>query len=450
MTSTLSLRERPILQPIGTLIWLSLLAPPSAQTAPRASTVRTDALTCTAREVSRTRLLVEGGRELYVEPVVVEVAGTDVLVAGRPSYLFRARQRGDTADLESTDVVFGAVITGEGTARTVAGPDVNHGKVAAVAATALGPGRWRVIFAESDSISADASDVVPAYWHGIYDGAHWSDIQRLPQPPAVSLQYFNRSRVIQRGDTIVWAGLVQTGRISQGVIVFERIRGVWSHVMPTTPFASSVQLIHTPKHGFILGVFRHQLQDFHLPGAIEDPEQKSAVRLYSRPSGWKEQRMISLPVQPAISRVGLDASGEAITVSTITRGSHATTLSLHLHTVSAPTLNGDERRSVVDSGATPHFAPVVMPWGNVLWVSQHALATADSTDQGELHLINASDNASSVIWRSPNPYLGPFSATAYSASDVMIVGPELDRAHELLVSLIIRVRVECVPANKRP
>lgn len=441
--------EVSILRSISVAIWASVLPAVFPHIEQSRSVDRRYAGQCTLREVSRARLIVEGGRELYVEPVVVEVAGEHVLVAGRPSYLFRPRQRGAMAELESTDIVFGAVITRDGTARTVAAPSVNDGKVAAVAATALGSGRWRVILAESDSVAADASDVVPSYWHGVYDGAHWSDIERLPHSPAVSLQYFNSSRLIQKGDTLVWAAVAQTGPASHGVVVFERIRGTWSQFMPSTALASGVELIHTPQHGFVLGVFRHRLGGALLRNAVENTEPAHALYLYSRQAGWKLQRLIELPVNPAIVRTRLDTSGEMLTVTSVTAGQSATPRSLQLHTVVSPGLTGDELRLIANSNATPNFATVVTEPGGVMWLSQYVIPAADTADRGELQLLRRSGHAAKVVWRTPNPYLGPFAATAYSASDLLIVGPELDQEHELLVSLIIRLRAQCVPATTR-
>ena len=381
----------------------------------------------------------------------MEVAGDRVLLAGKPSYLFRKRRPGAGGDLESEGVVFGAVIEADGTARTVVAPPVNAGTVTAVAAAALGPDRWRVIFAVPDSIRADRSRVVRAYWHGVYDGARWTNIERLPEPADLSLQYFNRSRIIERGDTVVWASIARTSPtptspiVQQVVVVFERVGGMWTHAVPATPSASDLELMHTPQHGFVLAVFRHPLGIPLFPGGVEGPQPKTSLHLYTRRSGWSRHRETLLPPDPTVSRPRLNASGETVSVTSIASGE--TERSYQLHSITGSVMDQDEPAFVVDPDVLPTFAAVAMPTGEFVWLSQHALP-ADSANLGELRLIHRSGAMSKVLWRTPHPYLGWFAATAYSDSNVLVVGPLLDRANEVLVSLLIRLRVECAPKTR--
>lgn len=410
---------------------------------------------CTAREVSRARLIVEGDRELYLEPVVVEAAGDRVLLAGKPSYLFRKRPSGASGDLESDGVVFGAVVHADGTAGMVGAPPVDAGNVTAVAASPVGGDRWRVIFAVPDSAHTDGSRVVRSYWHGVYDGARWTEIERLPNPPDLSLQYFNRSRVIERGDTVVWASIVSTSPITaspiirQRVVVFERVGGAWTHTVPETPYASEVELIHTPRHGFILGVFRHPLNAPSFSGSVEGPQPKTSLHLYTRRSGWSRQREVLVPPTSTVSRTRLDTSGDLVSVTAIASGESATDRPFQLHAITGSVMDQDEPGFVVDPDVLPTFATVVSRAGDFFWLSQHAVP-GDSANPGELRLVHRSGDTAKVLWRTPHPYLGWFSAIAYSDSDVLVVGPLLDRTNEVLVSLLIRVRIECAPETRRP
>lgn len=415
--------------------WLWLLATTVAPNVKSQTVVRDESRPrCTARELSRARLIVEGGRELYLEPVVFAVSGERALLAGKPSYIFRNRAPGDTADLESRHVIFGALIEPDGTARTVSPPPVNDGKVTAVAAAASGVNSWRVIFAELDSIATNYPQVISAYWHGMYDGTRWSALERLPQPEGVSLLYSDNSQVKESGDTVVWAALARVANGRHGVALFERRGGAWSHLVPTTPFASGVEVVHVPTLGFVLAVFKNELRPAH---------SFRTLFFYPRRSNWQLHRKIELGEDPTIVGGKLHFSAETGMVTWMGRAEDAVGSRLELRAMVGALLDHDAPVIIVDRDAIPQFAPVAMSGGEVAWLTYHSTVPGDSTGTGDLQLVRLSDGIPEVLWRTPQPYLGPFTATAYSASDVLIAGPVLDRDHELLVSLIIRLRIDC-------
>jgi hypothetical protein len=379
-------------------------------------------------------LIVEGDRELYIEPVVFTVSGSRVLLGGKPSYIFAKRKPGAVAELESRHTVFGSVIAPGGTARTVTAPPVHDGKVTPVAATPWGPGSWRVIFAEMDSIATGSPPIVNAYWHGVYDGAEWSAIERLPGPAGKPLLYFNSSALVQNGDTVVWAALAQVADTRQGIVVFQRLAGVWSYHVASTPFASRVELAHTPELGFVLvGVHRDTTA----------APNRSSVFFYPRRSNWELHRRIAEGSGQDLASAALLFSGDTGILSWMapsrgTEGSRS-----DLRAMVGAIVDRDEPTLVLDHNALPHFAPVAMGNGDVVWVTYHSPDSAGSTDAGELRIVRRSGGSPQVLWRTAQPFLGPFTATAYSDSDVLIAGPQLDKERELLVTLIVRVRITC-------
>lgn len=389
---------------------------------------------CTARELSRTRLIVEGNRELYIEPVVFVVSGGRALLAGKPSYIFAKRQPGAMAEVESRHAVFGAVIEADGTARTVSPPPVNDGKVTAVAALASDGGGWRMIFAEQDSIATGSPPIVNAYWHGIYDGTRWSAIERLPSSAGKPLLYFNSSDLTQNGDTIVWAALAQVAGSRQGIVIFEKIAGSWSHHIVSTPFASRVELAHIPGIGFVLaGVHRDTTAASH----------RSSVFFYPRRSNWELHRKVTPTNNQDLGSAALLFSEGKGTLSWMARTADDADSRWELKAMVGAIADRDESILTVDRDAIPQFVPVALPGGQVAWVTHHSTDSSDSTETGELRLVRLSDGTPEMLWRTAHPYLGPFTATAYATSDVLITGPELDKERELLVSLLIRVRIQC-------
>lgn len=387
---------------------------------------------CTARELSRTRLVVEGGRELYLEPKVFTFSGGRALLAGKPSYLFHPRKPNAVAEVESRHVVFGAVIEADGSARAVPAPPVNAGKVSAVAGIASEPGSWRVIFAELDSIATDSPAPV-SFWHGIYDSTGWSAIERLPGPPGTPLLYYNSSRLTQNGDTVVWAAMSQVTSTRQGVVVFERRAGAWSHQVVTTPFTDDAELVHLPPLGFILAVV-------HRDTAIASD--KKAVFLYTRRSGWQLHRRVASGEERSVLGVSIHASGGGGVLSWVSNAGTAANARPELRAMIGAIWSHDSSILVVDPSVLQGYASVPMSTGESVWVAGHDTGQGRT---GELRLISHSNRSPAVLWRTPHPYLGPFAATAHSATDVLIVGPELDSARELLVSLILRLRVDCQP-----
>jgi hypothetical protein len=382
-------------------------------------------LDCVGREVSRTRLLVDGGRELYVEPSVLAVSGSRTLLAGKPSYLFLKREPDEAAEVESRNTVFAVVLEADGSAQLVPPPPVAGSMLAAVAGVGALSNSWRVIFAEVDSVGVDDPNV-EAFWHGIYDGRVWSFLERLPQPSGKTLQYLNTSPIGETADTVVWAALTTFEEHQQSVVVFERRGGVWSYQILATPFASRGEALHTPGIGFVLAVTHKD---------AGNPPARSAF-IYSRRSGWTSPQQI--PV------VGTD--GRALPPPNNFFASLDSTTAIVAFTAPMPLALGN-REEPLFAVARPFgdaFATVVLGDGSILWATEHT----DSSGVRELRLVRPLPDSTAIIWRSPNPFRGPFNAVGLPSSDVMIVGPELDETHGVLASLIVRLRIGCSTGQK--
>lgn len=385
---------------------------------------------CTARELSRAPLVVEGGRELYLEPVVFVASGNRVLLAGKPSYLFLKRESGATAELASRHAVFGAVIEQDGSARTVPPPPINDGKVTAVAGIAAEAGMWRLIFAELDSIATDGEQEIANYWHALYDGQRWSSIERLPRLAAATFWYYNNSNLAQNGDTTVWASVVRRSRTQMGIAVFERRGSEWTHRILDTPFAQSAELIHLPDLGFILAVP-------HSDSTVAND--RTSLFLYARSGNWALYRKVQSADQYA-SGASLHSLNGSGVLSWMARDVSSTEPHLEFRALTGRIGSPDERALVVDRPSLGGVAAISLDDASIIWVAHHGSGAADTS---ELHLVRSRSQGTAVIWKTPYPYRGGFAATGYLNSDVLIAGPVLDEARELLVTMIIRVRIEC-------
>ena len=385
---------------------------------------------CTARELTRRQLTVEQDAKVYVEPAVFVVSGDKVLLAGKPSYLFAASPGAATFDVVSRYVVFGAVIDRDGSAQTVPAPDVNAGKVAAIAGSAVEDGSWRVIFAELDSSATDGEQTVSSFWHGIYDGARWSSLERLPDLPGKQLLYFNSSRIAESGDTIVWAARFITSPGNHGVVVYQRVPAGWSARLVGPSRVSYVQLAFSSTLGFTLAL------------VYPDPSLNHDVNslfLYRRRADWELVRKVVPGLEGAVHRPSLLLRGDSGVVTWRTYVSDQAGARIELRGMIGEIGKRNEPLLVVDDRSAEGRATLAGSAG-ILWVTDHLTRPDDAR---ELQLRRPAADSTAIIWRTPYPYRGPLAAALYSESDVLIVGPQLDEGRELLVSLIVRVRLDC-------
>ncbi|MBA3579032.1 MAG: hypothetical protein H0W42_03505 [Gemmatimonadaceae bacterium] len=391
---------------------------------------------CTARALSRAELIVEGGRALYVEPVVFVTSGDRVLLAGKPSYLFAPVPGGATFDALSRNVVFGAVISPDGSARTVPSPDVNAGKVAAIAGAAAGEGAWRLIFAELDSMATDGLQTVGAFWHGIYDGERWSSVERLPPPPDNDLFYYNSSRLAENGDTIVWAARTNMPPRNLGVVVYERTPAGWSYRVAGPSGVAYVQVAHSRTLGFTLALV------YPDPALYEDT---NSLFFYRRRSDWELVRKVVAGGEGAIHRPLLNLWGDSgvLTWKTYIRDQAGTRIEFRGMVGEIGQRN--ERLLVIDGRNAEGRSTLITHDGRILWVTDHVTG---SGGERELQLRQPAGDSTAVLWRTPYPYRGPLAATVYSHSDLMTVGPKLDEARQLLVSVVLRLRLDCGQNSK--
>ena len=189
---------------------------------------------CTVREVSRERLFVEGGRQLYVEPIVLEPnAEGDVLLAGTYNYLFQQSSEGNWVKV-AEDSIFGAVLPRQGPARLVRSP-IPLRLVEGVRSVGLPDGRWAVVFAEVEPWTGDfRPNEAARLWHGILDGTEWISLDTLPVPPGAVPRPQGASSLITYGDTLAWAMRMSTPGRGADVLVYKQHDSEWSYeIVPT-------------------------------------------------------------------------------------------------------------------------------------------------------------------------------------------------------------------------
>lgn len=85
------------------------------------------------------------------------------------------------------------------------------------------------------------------------------------------------------------------------------------------------------------------------------------------------------------------------------------------------------------------FAPVLLPGGLRLWVTDHEFPDRRRT---EIRFVSDSAQSAVVLGRTSNPYVGFIAATAPAPSELLVTGLQYI-PNKYVVSLLLRARVEC-------
>ncbi len=412
------------------LIALVVMASAEAagQGPPLSSTTTRPITACTVRETSRTPLLVDGLREIYIEPTAVLPSRGGILFAGTPNYLYAPGFSEQFRDFVQ-DSVFGAVLGADGRARLVPAP-IDPTRITGVRGVALDDGRWAVAFAElKNPRQGYVPDTIVRFWHGIYDGRAWSRIEQLPTPPGGEMKTAGASNLLVRGDTLFFAVRVLEPNGRFYIALFERRQGTWEVTLVRTD-AAYVRLTYSDSAGLLLAVVRAD---------VSMRRDGNSLFLHTREPGWATSRKIIQghpePVHDPIFSGSSD--GPVLTWSVLlpTGGRQARAM------IGAP----DQGSPVLTlDSLVVRVAPVLGRSSAPLWVAEHLESPASS----ELRMVaRDSGGTPTVVARTPNPYTGPFAAAATSVEEMILSGPLLRReaAHPSLVTLLIRARVECAP-----
>jgi len=389
-----------------------------------------DAGLCRVREVSRFPLALADGRHAYVEPQAVAASAGRVLVAGSPSYLWNGARGAPTRDS-----IFGVVLAAGGSARAIPSP-VPARLVLGARALGRGDGGWDVAFVEMEpgySAREDASAPVARLRAGVYDGRAWRGLETLPATGGWTPDSRNPSALVRTGEGLAWAVPV-TRPGGAGVAVFERRGGRWTvEVVPTGVASGYPALAWSARDGLLLAVVR------------ADPAARSDVNslfLYRRRPRW---------TPAGLAQRGGAAPIHFPTLTMLPDGPVATWWSV----VQRPAgLLREARTAPLRPGAVPvtldstvsAVVPVAAGPAGLLWVTGHAgpgLAP-------ELRFVRVTERGAASVGRIPDPYRGEASAVSPAPGEVLVLGPVLDPSpdHPSLVTLFIRVRVDCSAARR--
>ncbi len=414
---------------VGRILALSLaLAAGCTRNGSQGGTPLMSPARCAITETSRTPLVVDGNREMYIEPTVVLPSGNRILLAGRPNYLF-SPHRSPASPGITQDSVFGAVLDAQGRASLVPAP-IDPALVAHTRAIAMDGGGWAMVFGELNRPwEPPRPDTTVRLWYGEFDGTAWGTLEPLPHIPNGVVNPQLGSELLRHGDTLLLAMPIGFDSLkSQGIALFERVGGRWTaeHIDVR---AAYTQLIHSDSLGLLIAVVQ--------PDRAFRQDLNSLI-LYGRRPRWSKLRSLvrggSYPVHDP--RVTMSARGVVLSwsIDDLT----VTPVARRVRTMAITETGGGviELDSDID-----HFTPVTGFARFPLWITQHRTVAGTR----EIRYLADSIGGAAVLGTSVNPFTGPMAATATGASDILVSGPlfQADSARPRLVSLLIRARVEC-------
>jgi hypothetical protein len=393
---------------------------------------------CVVREVSREPLVVEGGRRLYVHPLVLETNSRgDALIAGELNYLFEPASSGWKR--AAPDSVFGAVIPRSGRARIVPSP-IPSRLLSGIRAIARDDDTWAVVFGETHPYAgAFRPDTITRLWFGIFDGTRWTSLERLPLPPAGTIRSQIMTRIVRYGDTLGFAMRIRSADQQRHVIVFEHGRAGWSYEIVQTQVGSYLALAHSDTLGLVLAAVQPDLTL---------RRDRNSLLLWNRGTTWKRLRTAAPSSSGDVHHPSMTISPGGAVMSWLVAVPGAGGVTFEARAMVGRPQERSEPVLRLDSSVAQFREPysAVLRRDLRIWVLDHV---EPETSGSEIRFIRDDGGSASVLGRLPNPFVTPWVGATPSDSTILLVGGRVNGQRETLVSLLVRAQLQCSPEAAR-
>lgn len=391
---------------------------------------------CSAREVAREPLLVEGGRALYVQPLILEPNGRgETLLAGDISFMLE--QRDGRWRFTREDSTFGAIIPASGEPVVVPAP-IPTRRIGGSRALARADGAWDVVFAQVHDYTGESRPyTAERLWYGVLDGARWRLLEQVPLPAGVgdTLDTYFSSTLLRVGDTLFWASPLERPGLDQ-VALYSHRNGAWEHEIVPSMGNGSPRIAHADSLGLVLALVG---PDRTLAPPSYDA---NSLILWTRRPEWRHYRKLvpSSREQVYDPWISLAPGREVVAWAAGVEDEAGARTEAH---VMSGRLDEAARVVVLDSALHPHgqfsVRPLELAPGNRLWVFQHMLPD----HARELRVVQESGATPVLLASTPSAFPAGFMAALPAPGQLLVAGAEYDAAQQMIVSLLVRFQVDC-------
>jgi hypothetical protein len=271
-------------------------------------------------------------------------------------------------------------------------------------------------------------------WFGIYDGARWSAIERVPVPDSLVPQHNSATRIVQAGDTLAWALMAQGRAHRRAVLAMRTPEGAWR--IEVLPGSRAAMVDIAPGAG---GPVVVTTEADTTVGYDE-----SSVFLYTWSGrAWRRRLLMQGGDSPNFEPDVLVGRDGAVAVSSWKYAPNHERLA-RLWRAPAPDDSG--RVSLLADSTYEIVSPREF-WPVPMWV----VSRQDSTDRpSELRVLVTGRDRVTVAGAIHNPYSGFFAANLDDGSNLVIAGPlqGMPPGEPIVVTQFLRAHLACDHASR--
>ncbi|HEX2076056.1 MAG TPA: hypothetical protein VHG08_00055 [Longimicrobium sp.] len=386
--------------------------------------------------MARERLRVEGGRALFVRPVVLEPNGRgEMLLAGDISFLLEQRPGGAGWAFVSEDSTFGAIIPAAGEPVVVPAP-IPTRLIGGTRALAREDGGWDVVFAQVHGYTGRSRPfTVERLWHGVLDGARWRRLEPVPVPAGDgdTLDVTHASALLRVGDTLFWAASLRRPGVD-ATTLFAGRGGAWEHEIVPTLGAGYPRIAHADSLGLVLAVVG---PDRTLPS------DGNSLILWTRRPEWRPYRKLVPSSREQVYDPWISLSPGSEVAGWVAGVEDSAGARTEAHAMWGR-LDQGAPVAVLDPAVRTYGQFAVRPLepaaGVRLWVLAHVLADGRTS---ELRIVQESGGAAAPLAAIPVSFPAGFVAALPAPGRLLVAGAEHDAEQRMVVSLLLRFQVDC-------
>lgn len=387
---------------------------------------------CRLISAKRVPVVLDNGRQIYVEPQTVVRSGSRLLVAGFPSYVWGGP--GNSVK-KSSNTLFGMIVSEDGKAKTIPSP-LGEGHLSDARAVDAPNGQWAAIFADvapDTHFGQHGGPHFNQYWFGITDGSRWMTLEKLPTIHGKVVSGL-ASKLVRTRDGYSFAVPVELDRVNgqrqMAAAVYSRGSSGWKAQQKVFRYVLYVALDTTEAGNLMLGVVRSDEVFNRINNEL------GLFTFANSDSSWHEIRRLTTGPSNRLFYPGIAWSGHSLNAFWLQEGD-------------TPGIRQAVAALDIEGNGDPHFAMIsadALQVAPVSGSSRPAWIALERRDSASRRIIFASAGDANLSSRFaiPDPFLGYLGAAAFGKK-LLIVGPRFskDGKSPVVSSHLIAAEVNC-------